>query len=357
MVVRSSATARRLFLSALLAPGLGCDDWRDGLDAWYDGENLTYYNSPSLVACGGTRAHVDGFVPFVTGELGLSPPAGIAYVWLDTDDFADSTCDPEIASGCAHGRRAQSTSPTHLHELVHAVTWAHGMNRLPFLTEGIAVAYEGPLGWPPVGEELSDPRPVMTVPGSEVPYGTAGAFVQFLLWRHGPAPLVDWAQQTAAGDDLARIAALFADAYGLDLDDEVEAFRSTWSCGDDPLPVRPYACAAPTIPWTTPETWTHTQSMDCSRDDVVGGFSPLYAWPSASAVTLDVDHPGPYTLVVESDGDFTVRLAPCFGCPWDGQQVVLRERGAESLELAPGRYYLQIQANSDEAPEVTVSLQ
>ncbi|MBZ5708910.1 hypothetical protein [Nannocystis pusilla] len=348
----------------------GCGDWRDGLEVWH-GEHIDFYHDPTFELCGGTRAYVDAYVPFVATELGLAVPEGIAFAWLDDQAYEDFDACAET-SGCQTGRRALSRRPVFLHEVAHAVAQVHGLNEQPFFTEGLAKALDWfedlvvPSQWVaiPVGEEkLPDPRPTMELPRIDIPYAGPGSFVMFLLARHGAAPFVAFTRALGTSTDLATIRRQFRAAYGLDLDHETAEYMqltpdaastAALECVADS--VRPYDCAMPEIAWESPDAWSHTQQMDCADEAVVGGSSADWTWPSLHAVTLEVPMTGTYTIAATGDGDFQAQLGACFGCPWQHAAVTLRAGGQETVHLEAGSYYVRIRVDDGSAPEVRFTL-
>lgn len=335
----------------------------DELDA-HQGAHLTYYSSASLQACAGTYEHVDNFLPFVAGELGLSLPADTRYLWLAHEDFPRSGCGPGLG-GCALAGAGVGKSPALLHELVHVVAAEHSLNSWPFFAEGLATAYDpwsgesmGPrYSISPQGGALIDPRPMMERPAADVDYGLAGSFVSFLIARHGPEPLVATLQELSGRPrTLGTLRRVFGEIYGLDLDAEVELFIGGTTCPTEPWPTLVYECAAPEVAWEDGSRWRYSKAMECGSDTVMGGVGPEKAWKSIHSVTLDVASSGAYQVSVESDGDVEVQIGACFGCPWEPRWVWLGSGEQVSVELDPGKYYVRMRAVSDESPRIDLSI-
>lgn len=346
------------FLAGCPADG----DLLDELTA-HKGTYVTYYQSPSLQTCAGTYDYVDNFVPFVAGELGLDAPRELKYLWLDEDDFSRSGC-PLNVGDCTLAERAISQAPGLLHELVHAVTGHHSMNRWPFFTEGLAVAYDPWFGdglgpryvVPAPGNVLIDPRPMMELPASDILYGTAGSFVSFLLSRHGPALLVKLLQRLDEPRSLDHLRQVFSDVYGSDLDAEVELFLGGTDCPDDPFPTLVYDCTMPEVAWESATRWRYSELMDCAGDAILGGIGPDQTWPSIRAITLDVPATGSYQMSVSSDGAVSVQIGACFGCPWEPRYFQLDPGDRMTVDLDAGPYYVRMRAMSDESPRIDLEL-
>jgi hypothetical protein len=329
-------------------------------EEWF-GQHLTYVSAPMHHTCGGTRPLLDNFVPFFAAELGLSLPTNLQYTW--DRGQVDEQCGP-LDNGCASGQNAFSLTPFLPHEVVHAVASTHGLNKWPFFSEGLAVAFDpwngdsyGPryVLVPNEEDPLPDPRESVTLTAQELHYFTAGSFVAFLLSRYGPEPLVAMLRQLGDDRDLDDLRAAFRASYSVEFDDEADLFMTGTSCPSDPFPVLVYDCTMPEVAWESPTRWHYQRVLDCEDDDVAGGYNPQESFPSVHSVTLDVAG-GVYDLRVESAEKVVVQIGPCFGCPWDG-----RERGAASgepgtIDLAAGPHYLRVIGQSDESPEIEVEL-
>jgi hypothetical protein len=331
----------------------------DDLDAWH-GEYVTYHANPSNEVCAGNAAFVDGFVPFVAGELGIEAPQGIHYMWIDGDQTAEFGC----SAGCQAGDFALAREPQLAHELVHVVTDHHGMNDWPFFTEGVAVAYDwwspgafvGVPRWlfSPVPGPLLDPTPNMLLDAEELHYGEAGAFVMLLLARHGPEKFVEFSQRLGEPRTRDHLESTFRAVYGSDLQMEVDLFMRGPPCTEDMFPVVPFDCAMPEVDWYDDRQWIYSDVMDCRQGDVVGGIADSRGFPSTRSVTLEVPSTKPYQLALASDGDVRVEIGACFGCPWELRAHVLEPGDAYTVDLDAGRYYVRMGARSDESPTVAV---
>jgi len=349
----------RALAVALAAPIAGCGA---ELDVW-TGTHLNYLSSRSLGACQGTHRYVDDFVPFLAGELGLEKPAGLEYQWLDEADFAGTPCRESI-SGCTRKDTAYARSPSLLHEIVHTVTWAAGMNNHLFFTEGLAVAYDpwlgegvGPRYTIAVGpgEPLPDPRLTLDAGTDELDYTLAGSFVTFLLTRHGPEKFVSFSQRLRGDSSLTSIQASFRAIYGLDFDTEVELFRFGTSCDDTLFSVRVYDCMAPEVAWEN-DMWSFAAGMDCGADAVVGGLGAGSATPRIGSVTLNVPATGQYALSAEGDDGVVVQVGPCFGCPWIPGEVAVPAGREVTAKLAAGPHYVRIRAQAEDSDDVRAVL-
>lgn len=332
------------------------------LDVW-TGTHLDYLSSPSLSVCQGTHQHVDDFVPFVAGELGLDVPSGLEYQWLDEDDFEGAPCRESI-SGCARQDTAYARGPSLLHEVAHTVTWTAGMNNHVFFTEGLAVAYDpwlgdgvGPRYTLAVGpgEPLPDPRLELTAGTDDLDYALAGSFVTFLLTRHGPEKFITLSQRLTKDSSAATIQTSFQAIYGLDFDSEAELFQFSAPCVDTPFAVRVYDCVAPEVAWEN-DMWSFAPGMDCGDDGVVGGLGAGSAAPRIRSVTLNVPTTGQYALSVEGNEGVVVQAGPCFGCPWIPGEVGVSAGGEVMAEFAAGPHYLRVRAQAEDAGDVRAVL-
>ncbi len=351
----------RRFVATLGCLLAACQDVEAPPGTWV-GEYVDYGQSVGLRPCAGTHAYTDGFVPFLAGELGLEPVQS-TFRWLDTEGYETSGC-PESSAGCARGSLAQSRDPFYAHEQVHTFGAAYGMNGLSFYTEGLAVAYDwlhdsiGPrYVYTPEDRPLPDPRPWMTLPRTEFDYGLAGAFVAFLLSRHGPEKFIAVSQRARFGDDLATLERDFAEVYGVELAVEAELFTRNRDlpCDGQVFDLRPYDCSMPEIPWSG-DTWVHAGILECDADDVAGGLGPDRSWPSVRSVTLTVPTSGMYRLRRYGDEGVAVQLGSCFGCPWAWEDHGASDGAGAPVSLTAGTYFVRVVAASDAAPLVGVVL-
>jgi len=327
------------------------------------GERLLYEYSEELHPCAGTAPYMDRLVPFLERQLTLSAPKRLRYSWVPAHDEWEPFGVPAGAKGV--GTHAWASEPTNVHELAHVVTG--GMPAM-FFVEGVASAVDTigdglapryPETDAQLAEPLWDPRATMTATNSGgVNYGAAAAFVTFLLVRHGPEPFHEFYRGLGGPVTMTWLRARFRKAYGLELDDEIASFRhGIPPCEADAHPLPLPECSAPTVAWGSETRWEHEVSMACDEPGVVGGISPKRGYPSFYAVTIEVPVGG-YHVLQMSNLDVTVRLGPCFGCPWDPRDILIeRESPQRTMILDPGTYYLRVNSTSDESPEVTVRLQ
>lgn len=349
---------RMHFWGILLAvSSFGCE--QGASTVWWEGQYLRYTMSDDLIPCGGTYELVDSFVPFISDELGIKSPKDIEYSWLNAKEFEASSC-PDDSGGCAKENRTYAQDPVLLHEIVHNVASASGMNGLPFFTEGVAVTYDpfahglGPRYIPGFAAPFPDPRLEMTLPATELHYGTASWFVAFLLARHGPEPFVAVSQRSNYGQDMEMIRSNFRAVYGRELDDEVELYRSGTDLGCDEgyFAVRPYDCTMPEIAWSGGQ-WAYERIMDCSAEDVAGGIGSDRSWFSTHSVTFEVPETGFFSLKIHSDESASMQIGRCFGCPWQHNDVMLsRTDPSTSTTLEAGTYFVRFNTDSVETARV-----
>jgi hypothetical protein len=336
----------------------------DELVAWH-GEYVIYHADPSAEVCAGNPAYVNGFAQFVALELGIPAPSGIHHLWLNPEQLErlQDFCTPW---GCAFDEFAVARPPELVHEVVHVVTRGQGMNRWAFFTEGTAWTYDPwyPQSFGPryvvsaiPGEPLSDPRPMMLLSDpTDIHYGVAGSFVTLLLARYGPERFVEFSKQLPESRTAENLEGTFKRVYGSELAVEVDLFMAGSPCTDDMFDVVPYDCAMPEVAWVDERQWLYTNVMDCSHGDVVGGVDEE-VWPSFRSVTMDVQTSGVHQISLASDGDVTVQIGACFGCPWEPRYHVLRPDDTIMVDLDAGPYYVRMVGESDESPTLALAVQ
>lgn len=239
-----------------------------------------------------------------------------------------------------------------------------------FFTEGIAEAMQlgsGPdvnnryvYGDDDLLDPVWDPWATLTASRSDdVNYATAAVFVMFLLSRHGPERFHAFYRGLGGPPTVGWLRSQFRAAYGVELDDEIALFRAGIpTCGPDSHPVLLPECSQPRVEWKDERLWEHSVSMACDDPSVVGGIGPDHVWESFSGVTLEVPQGGYHVVSFDNREAATVKFGACFGCPWELRDLLLEGfMSQKTLILEPGTYYVRINAQSDEAPEVTVKLE
>ena len=155
---------------------------------------------------------------------------------------------------------------------------------------------------------------------------------------------------------MENLEATFQRVYGSDLATEVDLFKHGAPCTEDMFPVVPYDCAMPDVAWIDDRAWSYTNVMDCRHGDVVGGVD-AEVWRSSRSVTMDIPKSGAYQLSLESDGDVTVQLGACFGCPWEPRYHVLEPDDTFTVDLDAGPHYVRMLAQSDASPTLALFVQ
>lgn len=255
-----------------------------------------------------------------------------------------------------------SMNPFLLHELVHAAMITLGYPYQPFFGEGLAVALDplngdglGPTYGTAAVEGLPDPRPWMTSSAEDLQYGVAGAFVGFLLSRHGGARFLKFASALGDSRDMPVIEKTFKAVYGTELAEEAKLYMVGVPCTQDSLGPALYDCTAPRVAWNE-GSLAFSGVMDCASDDVAGGFSDEVGWPSIRSVSFEVPNSGNYWFHLKSDGDTTVQIGRCPGCPW--QRDIGRVEPTEEIvvKLEAGIHYARIRSRSNVSPSFTLEI-
>lgn len=362
---------RRVLLAGTLL--LACNDLPD---VTVVGTHVEVAADPELTMCGGTLAHMDAFVERVSATFSLPPPVGadrLRIYWLEHSEFyARSECPP-TAYACAKGTESFMRALPVNHELVHSVTSTIGDPR-PLFVEGLAVALQGlgndvaqaNLGFPSTGEELPDLdlRDLMTAPtGVHLielgAYPLVGAFVAFLLRKHGFEAFARLYASIGYRDTLAQIDRVFRDELGVSLDESIDDFEATASfCTPKEYDAKLIECAAPELAWSG-DVLVHHQSLACDQDDVVGP----YGGDSAVAFfTLEIPEAGGYELrVLGEPAEFgeglrsAVSLIPCTPCS-GLEQAAYAGLPPQTIWFEPGRYSVRFRGPASTPTSVGLRL-
>lgn len=328
------------------------------------GDRILYEHSNELRPCAGNSRFLDATVVAYETTLGVRAPSPLRYSWLSEADIVSWPPGRGTSvGGQAIGLRAWAREPADVHEVAHLV--AGGGNTAPFFHEGLAdaLAYmTGRRGLLYLEGWSLDPRPNMTATSpQEVDYMLAGLFVNFLLTRHGSAKFMQFYRSLVWPFTMPRICATFAEAFSVDLNEEVEVFMSgsTPSCDELVFSPTPIECAGANIPWIDGHTWGVQADMSCDAPDVVGGDGEdgtRWRWRD---VTVDVPLAGTYQLSIVAPAYVWVRFGPCFTCPRSAFATVVSGPDGDQepeVRLEPGTYYARIIADSGE-PHVELTLE
>ncbi|MEZ4454683.1 MAG: hypothetical protein R3B09_34850 [Nannocystaceae bacterium] len=291
------------------------------------GEHVVYSWQSGLTPCAGNVAALEAFVVHVSSQLDLAVPASIEYVWLTREEFEGWLPQWKVTrAGIASGRRCFAIAPLLLHEVVHTVDDLGGERT--FFVEGLANAFALPLSSGP-RYPIRDPRPYLTanyVSSTDEVHGIyayGAGFVAYLLSRRGVARFTEFYGRLGGAASEAKIRRVFAEVYGLDFDVEVDTYLEDPSCPDDAIEVpQPFACAAPTIPWSDPDAWVDARILECGDEAVSGGFGGELGGV-VGRVSVEIPSDGEYWVTRLGDTGGSVRLGPCGPCPWLAEDVAV----------------------------------
>jgi len=313
----------------------------------YEGLHVVLGADPELEPCAGTISHMDEFIVRLSDKFGLKLPLAedrIRFRWVRQSDFASIGC-PSGSLGCTSGSHVDAWQAPLNHELVHAVASSVGRPRA-FFAEGLAHAYEGlsrdDIG---VGASASQIIPSITLNSSNIDRLTAGAFVAFLVERHGAARFLHLYEEMPRVASVARIERLFLEIFSVTLAESITEFEAGHEgCRHDEYDAKLIECAAPEIEWDAGRIALF-RSLDCEQQDAIGPYDGSY---------LQIFH----SLVVPSDGEYEVNvigdipddgslipprvdLNPCGSCIAGlGTSIHPGERAR--IPLTAGRYALRL---------------
>lgn len=335
---------------------------------------------PERELCGGTLAHMDELVARAAAELSVAAPTGddrFRLYWLIDDDFFRRSGCPKFGYACASGGTSYTRSVPVNHELIHNVSGPLGESR-SFFVEGLAVAFEG-LGdaimpsvyGPGLGENLPDLdlHELVSITGSRElvergAYPLAGAFVAFLIRRHGAAA---FARAYTAIPYTAipytasrsRIDREFREAFGETLDASVAAFEATArGCSRTGFDAKLIECAAPELAWSG-DVFVHHRTLACEQADAVG---PYIGDSVVVFNTLTIAEAGGYELSVLGEPAGLnegllgyVSLVPCTPC--GGLEVSGRTgMDPQTRWFEAGRYSLRLRGPAQTVTSIGLKL-
>ena len=337
-------TVRLLSLLALLA---ACDHLPEPS---LEGEHVRIAVSPGLEPCAGNLAHMDLFVARMAAATGIPAPTGddrFTYYWLTLEDFVDlSPCPREVAA-CAVFDTIYSREAVLDHELVHLF----GFDSSSFFAEGFAVAYEG------LGGGVYDTRPTMitsrdiwssllAVLWFGLSYDDAGAFVAYLLDRHGLADFQAAMPHFPLVPSRRGVDRVFQRYFGVSLADSVAEFTAERErCPHLAYDRKIMECDAPRIAW---DGRHHAEYRRLAADepDALGPFGRAGLLVLRS---IDIPEDGTYELELVTDphvgqshrsGYYTLSVVGCGRC--DDEPVVHEVTDITRLDLRAGRHALRL---------------
>lgn len=341
-------TARLLTLLLVL---LACDRLPE---PHLEGQHIRLGASPGHEPCAGNLAHMDRFISLLAAELGVTPPTGddrFTFYWLDQDDFLDLAPCPREVTACAVFGTVYSRAAMLDHELVHLLDYGTAT----FFGEGFAVAYEGlgadvMGGLPPRVGRRDIWGSLLSVLWFGVDYDDAGAFVAYLLDRHGLAKFQAALPRFPMLASRAGIDRVFREQFGVSLEDSVADFMD----GREACPHIAYdrklmECDVPRIAW---DGRHHAEYRRLAADepDAVGPFG---ASDLMVLRGIDIPEDGTYDLDIIADlrADSrppytrpTLTLVGCGGC--DDEPVFHAITGRQRVELRAGRHALRLHSST-----------
>lgn len=319
-------------------------------------------NAGRVTHCGGTVARLDGFANDLASELGgqLPDEPFITYYWLPADLEELSPCreDPDVVSNCARRRGDRSlvfaATPTHFHEVVHAVhleVWPGGAT---FLREGLAQVF----GEQGLDRRRLDPQDdidaILVGEGERYEfYVVSWHLVYWMIKRHGMIKLREFWDATEAlgeGASASDVRDAFQGVFGESLDAQIEETADLPSCT---IPL----CGGTPIEWDG-DVWSATGPARCDDENAIGpsadNETPL-AW---SRVLMDLDDGGPLTLSLTAvDEDDEVELRRCDDlCDGASDSIRLHSGSPDRVEdMLPGRWAIRI-VNRHGTPPATLTI-
>lgn len=327
----------------------------------YEGEHVVVITDSEIKLCGGTMAHMDGFVKRISERLGVALPVGsdrIRFTWATSTEQLKEHCSAEDEIlGCAKGNQNFSLHAPLNHELAHSVSFGVGAPPSFFL-EGLAVAHEGYQGrvlpsysyYNGSDVEILD---LIMSSGAMIReyadgYEKAGRFAAYLIERHGMEKYLQFYANLPKAAGIGEIEQAFLDWLGMSLEESIAGFVSPWT--DDHFDAQLSECDAPEIPWDGVLLKMKTEVL-CLLDNAIG---PYDGGVVEVQHTIDIPVDGAYELRIVGDDqeatifpdfDFTpfigVSIIPCGVGTWGYMET--RVNGTPRLAgLSAGRHSLRL---------------
>jgi hypothetical protein len=307
-----------------------------------EGAHVRVAADAGLELCGGTLSHMDAFIAAAAAEFGVAAPTGgdrFTYYWVDEEDYYARTGCSYPSGGCARGREAFSYQAPLNHEFVHNLARDFG-RAPPFFAEGLATAFEG-LGAYDVwdGGEGAVWETLEAEESRDVDYLVAGAFVRFLVERHGVADVLRVIDELPRRASAGRVDRALRELLNVSLEESVAAFEAARAaCPGRVWTAMLLECAAPTVAWDG-EWLAEHRELACAQEDVIGPYSGDTAIVFR---TVAVERGGWFDVAAISEGGGVwVTLAPCGGgC--GGATWAWSNSEATRAFLEPGLYSVRL---------------
>jgi hypothetical protein len=309
------------------AVGCGADEPKEprpNIELKYESAHYRVGTSFSEPLCSGTLTILEKHAESLRDLLGTELAPVDIYLY-----DASAPCAESDTAGCydPDSRFIKTDWASTKHEIVHALTYQWGLAD-PLFTEGTAEAFDG------APSEFKDILPSSNF-GHGVDYAAARHFVRWLFASKGLEPLREVFRRSEPSNGTA----VFQSVYGTTLNAaDTEYFA-------DAMDLYPgfEDCASEPLPWQG-DSWTQELVLDCASEDTWGwGFMLRDA-------TFDVTKPGRYFLQLEPAGAeaLVTRCEIAERPPGDAPNPDRAGREwrpghrSDELELAPGRYQIQV---------------
>lgn len=332
------------------------------------GAHVQLAMDPGLTPCGDLVGHMDAYVEWLAGVWGVPPPSGdgiITYYWLDTEGFASRTVCVNAEGGCSLGGDVYATGAPIDHELVHALAFRFGLPP-SFFIEGLAAAYQWPSEVRYVGEvtaeavlDAFETRELGFLP-SEL-YPLAGAFVAFVIERHGIRKFIAVYSQLRLLDGRRRVSRVFTEVFGESFEEAAAAFErdNVGGCAAEGQGIDRFECEAPALAWDG-EAFGAFMTLTCEVDGAVG---PFRGDQLMVVRTLEVPEDGAYEVRVVGDAIAgsagprnLVEVSRCGRCADFVAFSVSPESSPEVHLLPAGRYVVRMHGPVHEASGIGLSV-
>ncbi|MCH9680677.1 MAG: hypothetical protein K0V04_04515 [Deltaproteobacteria bacterium] len=331
---------------------LGCQPHLPELEA--NGERVAVGVHGEVELCAGTLRAFDEQVSMVETELGITrdPDEPLrVYVVDDTAPWCKDVMACYIG-GWVDATFVPSYAPRSVwHELVHQVVSGSDLGMTDrFLSEGLA----GTLGddWcPPAGTQWPQPPLSQLLAQDDVAYEhypRAAQLVDYLRQEHGTPALVRLIDCIERGDPIEAVDQCMETVLGIDLTTLDEQFSEA----APPLHGNPALCGGDPVPWQS-DTWVHEAMLACGDDEVINTFRSPHGRETAALV--DFAEAGSYEVTLESDGDATLEIEPCF-CLEQGGELLHRPLSNIIGVGQPGRYRIVFRTDDPATTRVRVSV-
>ena len=272
---------------------------------------------------------MDQYVGALQDLYGVSLNAPVSYYVLEPPISQHGVCPPE-AVACLEGDAVVTTWLPHKHELVHAVSRAHG-NSPHFFEEGAATYLGDTSLRRKTNHSVADVRERLDAHWTQGldarDYALAAHFAAYLVDTYGMDGYIAMLRESSDTQSRSSFEGTFEQTIGVSLDEAIDDYEASWPfCHLEGIYSSFFECAKPATRIEKDGFVEYDFDMSCADPEVLGPIEdPDYGWVIWREFVFEV---GELTSI-----DIELKLPE--GSP-DGLTMILKPCGTHCGEIEEG---------------------